>query len=264
MSGDLPSFLVIGAMKAGTTSLAEWLGAHPDVFVVPHEVHFFDRETVWCRGVDWYRSLFAGARAAARGESSPSYLYNPKAPERMAAVVPDARLVAALREPVDRAYSHWWFRRLSGRESRPFAVAVEQERMYLERGRYLTQLRRLVEHFPRAALHVTLLDDLREEPAAAYAAVCRHIGVDPHLAPPQVGTPSNTRDAKDARWVRFERPGWRRVPTALRRPIGWAATRHLRWEPLDPRLHRQLAARFAPEHAALEEWLGRDLSIWRR
>src|SRR5438874_269806 len=109
------------------------------------EINYFDVEID--RGADWYEDRFAAATdEVAVGEGSVSYLFSPEAPARMAALVPDAQLVAILRDPVDRAYSHWAFRRSWGAETRPFAVAVAEERRheddpaYLGRGRYLEQL----------------------------------------------------------------------------------------------------------------------------
>src|SRR5207245_1011448 len=107
-------------------------------------LNFFDRE--YWRGVDWYRTRFAGSRAErAIGEASVSYMFNREAPERMARLLPKARLIAVLRNPVDRAYSHYWFARAWGAENRTFEEAVFADPdpkgfSYFERGRYLSQL----------------------------------------------------------------------------------------------------------------------------
>src|SRR3954447_8551846 len=107
----LPSFLVIGAKKAGSTSMHRYLASHPDVFM-PAEKHldFFSGET-WERGVDWYAEQFAkGDRCAARGEASNSYAAHPVVqgvPARIASVVPDVRLVYVIREPIARITSHY-------------------------------------------------------------------------------------------------------------------------------------------------------------
>src|SRR5947208_14127778 len=102
----LPDFLIVGAMKAGTTSLAAWLRAHPDVFMPPQkEIHFFDAQ--WERGVPWYADQFAGApEGALVGEATPAYMVTTAFLDRMASVVPNARLLVVLREPVARAWSH--------------------------------------------------------------------------------------------------------------------------------------------------------------
>ncbi|MGH2726565.1 MAG: sulfotransferase domain-containing protein, partial [Actinomycetota bacterium] len=126
MASQLPNFLILGAMKAGTTSLAYWLGEHPDVFLAPgKELFFFNVPQRWELGVDWYRSQFAGSEGKiARGEATPGYLGHPQAAERIAATLPDVRLIALLRHPADRAYSQYWHNRATGTETRTFARMV--------------------------------------------------------------------------------------------------------------------------------------------
>jgi hypothetical protein len=271
--GPLPTFLIVGAAKAGTTSLAAWLGAHPDVFVAPEkEVHFFDRS--FDRGVDWYRSRFAGARMErAIGEATPEYMAVPVAVERMSSVVPEARLIAILRDPVDRAYSQYWHQRISGRERRDFAAVVAEHmrdrsslshpRYYLTRGRYIDQLRRITSVYPRDGLLVLLLEDMRENPATAFRTVCEFIGVDPDRLPAVVGSIVNPRVAYRSRLLR-------RLSRTLRTagatgPAG-ADDRLNRavsgYPPMDPDVRSQLVAWFADANRELEEWLGRDLSAW--
>src|SRR4029079_2322923 len=104
---DLPTFIVIGAMKAGTTSLARYLGEHPDVFVCsPKEPQFFIESGTWDRGVAWYRELFAGGRdSIARGEASTDYSKLPRhggVVDRIAEVAPEARIVYLVRDPIER------------------------------------------------------------------------------------------------------------------------------------------------------------------
>src|SRR5688572_14326389 len=113
----LPDFLIVGAMRSGTTSLHKYLQAHPDVFVASgKEVHFFDRR--YGRGLDWYRSRFAGVTTErVVGEATPAYMYDENAIARIAHDLPDARLIVVLRNPVDRAYSHYWRNRSRGREN---------------------------------------------------------------------------------------------------------------------------------------------------
>src|SRR6187551_3563074 len=126
----LPDFLVIGAQKAGTTALYAYLRWHPGIAGPSwKEVCFFDRH--WWRGEAWYRGQFplrAGERLV--GEASPSYLFHPLAPERARSLVPGAKLVALLRDPVDRAYSQYQHEVALGREPLSFedALAAEEER----------------------------------------------------------------------------------------------------------------------------------------
>src|SRR3712207_5180784 len=181
MSGALPNFLIVGAMKSGTTSLATYLGDHPQGYMVPDkELRFFDHH--FDEGLDWYRACFTPPpEAVAVGEATPTYLVDADAPQRVAARLPDGGCVALLREPVDRAYSHYWHWRKRMGEQREFAEAIEAELAqgsaaqhsrwdpehperyhYLAPGRYAPQLRRLVEHVPRERVHVVLFERSEE------------------------------------------------------------------------------------------------------
>jgi hypothetical protein len=200
----LPDFLVIGAQKAGTTALYAYLRWHPGITGPSwKEVSFFDRH--WWRGETWYRGQFplrSGTRLV--GEASPSYLFHPLAPERVHALVPKAKLVALLRDPVARAYSHYQHEVALGREPLSFedALAAEEERTrgelerlvadprawsgawwdhtYASRGRYAEQLERWYAVFPRAQLLVVRTEDLGGRPAETYASILEFLGAPPH------------------------------------------------------------------------------------
>jgi Sulfotransferase domain len=115
-----PNFIIIGAMKSGTTSLFHYLQAHPQAHMSPlKEVEFFVEERNWRRGFDWYRAQFAGAHpeTIAIGEVSTTYTKYPEfkgVPERIAKHLPDARLIYVLRDPIERIRSHYQHRVLSG------------------------------------------------------------------------------------------------------------------------------------------------------
>jgi Sulfotransferase domain len=207
----LPEFLILGAQRAGTTSLYNYLKQHPDMGGWRKEIHFFD-ERYW-RGLDWYRSFFPlelrrrWARARGRdlvcGEATPYYLFHPAVPTRVAASIPDVRLVALLRDPIERAYSHYMLMRRTGRERLSFAEAIaaeegrlapERERIandesfrgeehrhhsYLSRGLYAEQLERWLEHFPEEQLLVLRAEDFGERPAEVYAQILDHVGLRP-------------------------------------------------------------------------------------
>ena len=268
--GPLPNFFIIGAMRSGTTALARYVGAHPDVFMAPEkEVHFFDRHHD--RGLDWYRSRFAAHRGQpAVGEATQTYLFMPDVPARIAAVVPDAKLIAILRNPVDRAYSHFWMNRGLRTESREAAEALTADPAgagdgpsfpYLDRGRYLPQLQRVCEHFPRDSLHVLLFEDLLARPEETFAGVCAFLGVDPAVLPENLGRQINKNVA--FRSIRVRDLG-RRFPAPVGKVIGRLNRKSFSYPKIDPALRRELAARFTDDNARLAAWLGRDLSIWDR
>jgi hypothetical protein len=213
----LPSVLVIGAQRAGTTSLFHALAKHPHVArPLLKEIHFFD-DQFWC-GVDWYRAHFplsASQDRARRREgdlvgvdATPYYLFHPAAPARAAATVPNAKLVVLLRDPVARAYSHFQKMRRTKVEQLSFAAALdaEDERLageaerlladpryrsfqhlhhsYVSRGLYADQLERWLAHFPPERLFVAFAEEFFARPQQVYAQVLAHLGL-PAWEPPQ-------------------------------------------------------------------------------
>jgi hypothetical protein len=271
----LPTFLIIGAPKSGTTSLAAYLDAHPGVFMSPvKEIHFFDDH--FAEGLDWYREHFAGAAdASAIGEASPTYLLRSDAHARMASVLPDARLIAVLRNPVDAAWSNYLFQRSLGFESKPFLDAVHAEladrrsvrTRYVEGGRYLEQIRRLLEHYPREALLVLLFEDLTARPREAFAEVCRFIGADPVIVPSNVGqvyNPSTKLRSERLRRAMLRGRAWKRFGHTIPSAIDRWNRREVRPRPIEDAARAELSAIFAGDNRALGELLGRDLSAWNR
>jgi sulfotransferase family protein len=261
---------MIGAMKSGTTSLARSLGAHPDVYLLPGKsTHFFDRD--FARGVAWYGSCFVdGVDARVVGEATNEYMSHPDAVPRMASVIPDARLIAILRNPVDRCYSHYWHQRIRGREPLEFrdALAAESARqaedpsgMYAYTGRscYVAQLERVVAFYPRSSLHVILFEDLRDDPVAVYRAVCRFVGVDDEVVPEELGRQFGGFVRFRSLRVRALQP---RMPKALSRVVGRFNAERVGYPPMPDDVRRELTERFEPEVAALSSWLSRDVSAW--
>jgi hypothetical protein len=271
----LPTFLIIGAMRSGTTSLTRYLRSNPDVFMAqPKELHFFDFN--YDEGVDWYRDQFATAGTEpAVGEATPNYLYIAEAMPRIATLLPHARLVAILRNPVDRAYSHYWHNRAVGREELSFedALGSEPDRIasedpharaywsYVDRGRYVHQLRRVCKLFPREALQVLLFDDLRDAPEETYRAMCRFIGADDDHRPPELGAAVNSFVTFRSRTIRSLT---RRMPRPARRAFGKVNARSESYPPMAPAVRARLLERLAEDNAALAVWLGRDLEGWDR
>jgi hypothetical protein len=196
----LPDFLILGAQKAGTTALYAYLRWHPEITGPSFkEVSFFDRH--YAHGERWYRAHMPVRRSGVVGEASPSYLFHPLAPERVARMLPEARLIALLRNPGDRAFSHYQHEVALGREQLTFeeALAREDERMqgelermladpsyfshawwnytYAARGRYAEQLERWHAAFPREQVLVLLTDDLAADTAGTYRRTLEFLGV---------------------------------------------------------------------------------------
>ncbi len=185
----LPSFLIIGAQKSGTRALYRTLCQHPQVVYRPGEVHFFD--IFYDRGVNWYKDQYPKSERldAIRGDKSPYYLFHPLAPERAHALIPNAKVIVILRNPIDRAYSQYWMNVRRGRETLSFqdAIQAEEERLqgeedkilasgitspssnhrrysYLSRGIYIEQLISWLRYYPLEQMTIISYDDLRQDP----------------------------------------------------------------------------------------------------
>jgi hypothetical protein len=198
----LPDFLLIGAMKAGTSTLIAELAAHPHVIRSRRrEIHFFGSR--YGRGEAWYRTHFPtgwelGRYQAITGEGSTSYLANPAVPARIRTTLPEVKMIALLRDPVERAISNYFHEQRTGREHLPIesAFAAEEERLsspppsrrggrnlaYRRRGLYADQLQRYYALFPREQLLVLRSESLFTEPKEIVDRVCRFLGIDPGLA----------------------------------------------------------------------------------
>jgi len=213
----LPDFLIVGAMKAGTSSLHAHLCPHPQAIVWPRkEVHFFDKD--YARGPYWYRRHFprrsevaqrerALGKPVAVGEATPCYLFDPLAAARIAALMPAAKLIVLLRDPVARAYSHYRHAVRKGREPLGFldALAAEDERLqradaalargdtagalgrryfsYRARSLYLEQLRRYYDAMPAAQILVLRSEDMFRDPASIVSQATAFLGLDPWQPP---------------------------------------------------------------------------------
>lgn len=146
----LPNCIGIGVPRAGTTWLYNLLDSHPDVYMSPtKEIHFFDHH--YSKGEEWYRRFFrgAGSEVSVVGEYTPHYLYHPEVPERIAAMPSIKKLIVMLRNPVDRAFSHYVWRMRLDNYKGSFEAFLEDYPHALEWGHYSTNLERFFEWFHR-------------------------------------------------------------------------------------------------------------------
>ncbi len=278
---QLPDFILVGAMRSGTSSLARYLRDHPGIHMpATKELHFFDRaEPIDDDAIASYAEHFRPANAAQIcGEATPSYLYLPEARERLARHVPDAKLLAIIREPVARAYSHYWHESERGQEPLSFAkaVAAEPERLrtgtieerlawsYTDRGHYARQIRALHELVRADQVHVTFFEDLKADPNAAFADVCRFLDVEvvqPAIVGKQVNAFTRVRSKPLQRWAaELPKTG---AGLFARKVVGKLNTTNAAYPEMKPAVREELRARFAPGNAELAELLGRPVpSSW--
>lgn len=177
----LPTFLIVGSMKAGTTSLHKYLNRHPNIFMSrPKELDFFVEELNWSRGIEWYRKHFGGSGAAlAVGESSTSYTKLPRymgVANRIATLLPEARIIYLIREPLARIRSHYIHEVAAGREKRTLEVALSGPSDYVEFTRYAVQIHSYLQHFEDRVLVLTS-EWLRDRRREALDLVCSFLNV---------------------------------------------------------------------------------------
>lgn len=256
----LPDFVIIGAAKAGTTSLYGWLSEHP--YVAPatqKEVHYFDYNHY--RGENWYRAHFPleceraafaaeHGRPFLTGEASPPYIAHEWAPQRLARLLPAAKLLVTLRNPVDRAYSQFQMSRREDEEplgSFADAVDAEAQRLapelartradrrynswpigcwsYLMRSRYAEQLERWFGLFAREQCHIMTLEELASEPHGTLDAVHEFLALPAHrysdLQPLHTATYDAIPREIRSRLTDYFRPHNERLYQLLGRDLGW-------------------------------------------
>lgn len=247
----LPSFLIIGAQRSGTSSLFNYLAKHPSIRApIRKEIHYFS--THHDRGENWYRAHFPtrAARRSVTFEATPYYLFHPLAPNRAYATVPEARLIALLRDPIDRAFSQYQLNVSRGREERPFELAIEgdgrvdeesalirqnpnyrssihQNLSYIERGQYAEQLERWFTLFPRDRFLITDAESFFRSPAQTYRTVLAFLGLFEWLPEefPALGYRTRSESLLDAKTRRrlsaYYRPHNQRLFAMLGREFNW-------------------------------------------
>ena len=229
----LPNFLIIGAKKAGTTSLFRYLSQHPQVYMpAEKELNFFHDPRYERRGMHWYEQFFADTGdARAVGEASPGYSAWPwldHVPERAAAHLPGVKVIYLMRHPVERLISQYRFDAINKADPRPIEEAVLDDRLFLCRSRYSAQIEHWLQHVDRDRMLLLTSEALRADREATLRRVLEFLDVDAGLAPANVATEFNQGELR-----RRERTVLRRVRGAaafrLGRRLVPAATRHAVW-----------------------------------
>ena len=182
----LPDFIIIGAMKAGTSAISAFLQKHPQIYLPDEaEVCVFHRDHLYARGIEFYASFFEAAPDGKRiGEKSPSYIFTPSVPARIAGWMPAVKLIAVLRNPVEQALSLHRMLVAKGSERRSFGEAIRATPDYVDQSRYHAHLSRYLDHFPPGQLRILFYEDLRADPEQFCKGVLRYLDVDDNILPP--------------------------------------------------------------------------------
>ena len=286
-----PNFLIIGAEKSGTTWLHDRLRRHPSVFMPSvKELHYFNarnsnlepQRNFEEQGRDWYESHFRdGKGKEAIGEATPMYLCDRVAPERIHQLLPNVQLIACLRYPTDRAYSHYWMARGKNHTEQSFEELVhEREERFIERGRYGRQLNRCLEFFNRDQLLILIHEELFAQPVESLNRICSFLGIDDEFFRDQSWVTETVHGASAVRstilhrmigtvatWMR-KHGGFRGVLDFTKK-IGLApwlkqANRKKRSYPkMRDRLRQELDEYYLPTIQSIEQILGRRVDAWR-
>ena len=304
-----PNLFLLGAAKCGTTTACRLLGSLPEVcFSNPKEPWFFEVE--YEQGLPFYRSRYfphwSGEPVVADGRHRNLFL--PWVPSRIHETNPDARLIVLVRNPVERAYSHWWYACNHGQEPKSFPQAIradlkrierglrydtEQEmhryradieesrqlnistsvsgacRTYVDTGYYMEQVERYLRLFPPENLLVLVFDDLVRDQAATVGRIQKFLNIEP--TPPESIRPEHgeKKEPLTAPWIRqlANRRLTRRIlpwfPDAVRKAMRSLRDCTTSWPEMDRRTRDRLRQHYQPHIAALQDFLGRDLSHWR-
>ncbi len=294
---DFPNLFIVGAPRSGTTSLYQYLAAHPNVFMSPEkEPHFFgsDMQSTWfVRNRQEYLNLFKQRRSEFyAGEASALYLYSQRAAQEIHAFNPDSRIIIMLRSPVEMMQSMYFHSLKTLNEDLPTfeaALDAEGERVqgrqipsttffvdsifYRRIARYSEQVARYLEIFGQQQVHTIIFDDFRSNTALSYKQTLNFLKIDDTFAPSfnQTNASESIRSKMIARIL--VNPSARARGLAHRfKPLVYPVyigllrfnNRPLARPPLDPELERRLKREFAPEVERLSKLLNRDLTYWTR
>ena len=251
----LPSFIIIGAQRCGTTSLYDYLSHHPQIIPSPvKELFYFD--DYYTRPIEWYKSFFPTQKQREQlerdlvanvitGEASPSYFFNPYSAQRIKETLPDVKLILVLRDPIERAYSHYNHIRRLNREPLSFEEALEKEEQriapdieklekdefykaphrrdysYLTRGYYAKQIKEWWKHFPKEQQLIVQSEEFYRDTPRVYNEIVEYLGLNSYTLP--------TFEAKNA----------------------------LKYAKMAPETKEKLKAYFAPKNEELYELLGK-------
>ena len=278
----LPNLIVIGAQKSGTSSLRTYLDLHPEIAMVSledDELNFFSREGRWRRGLEWYAQRFRDAPV--RGERSNSYTewpFHPCVPERMKRVVPDAKFVYLVRDPIARLVSGWRFHTRHGEELRSFDETFSRldDNLHVWRSRYASQLERFLPHFNQEQFLVIDQADLFANRAETLRRVFRHVEVDETFT--SAAFEAQDRVSDEGRWLS---PRGLKIAKTLEHTIGRNALHRLyglasfipKGLPglerpsverpiIDAELHERLSEILAPEAERLRALTGERFATW--
>lgn len=295
---SLPNFLIIGAQKAGTSSLYQYLKQHPEIYLSPvKEAHFFsylDQEIAfkdpmfypgkfkYIDNLASYEALFSGVtKEKAIGEVSPSYIYIPQTASRIHRQNPGMKIIAILRNPAERAFSNFVHNcSLPGGGEEPLAsfaeaLAAEEERKqagwssswhYKSKGYYYEQLKRYYDLFGAKQIQICKFEDLKTQPEQTIAEICTFLGVDSSFTP-ELGNTFNASGLPKNKLIKWIRPLLQKTAPILKSVLPQSAFQRLKGKLLSkPKMsdadRSQLMADYTEDIRSLEELTQQSFQHW--
>jgi hypothetical protein len=257
---------------------------HPSIFMPrrPQELHYFDLDANYRRGTSWYASHFTEVRShhEAVGQTSPLYIYEPHVPGRIAELLPEVKLIFILRDPVARAYSHYWHEVKKGRETLGFeeALSLESQRLrqgarerrvfsYIDRGRYRQQLQRYLDQFAPDQLLLLLMEEMSADPVATINQCCVFVGVrerGQEIVDQMPRRRYNVSRLPRSRWLQQFFAPWRARSALVGKLIDYINLQQARYPALSPELRNHLQDLFEEDYQYLTTVFKLDLSLWRQ
>jgi hypothetical protein len=269
----LPDFLVVGAMKAGSTTLMDYLVSHQDVGIPGEEINYFDKDSNYSKGDRWYSTWFKSyASKQIIGEKTPAYCYDPKVAERIFRQNPNMKLVWILRNPVKRTYSNYWHYIRIGKENLSVGdcLKFEKERIktdiykgYFKRSIYVEQVECYLEVFPMEQMHFIIFEDFIKDPERGLNNLSNFLGIVPaeFTQKPLVSNKGYKPLSISAEYYARQWFGYGMVHKIVHNLNKWLGAKYT---PIDKDLERILYQKFKPHNVELSNLLKKDLSCWDR
>jgi len=287
-------FICIGPERSGTTWLYQCFKEHPEICVSePKEVNFFNSaqsfwrqdligKTNYTKGLEWYFEHFNHClNKKIAGEITPIYLHSPEVPKRIRENFPEVKLIAILRNPIERLYSHYMYTKLKGFYELPsFEEVIEKEKSFVEESSYFKHLQNYLKYFPREKILIMIYEDIEKNPKVFIKEVFKFLGVDDAFIPLSVNKNINSAGAvvvrkkvlslkdsfKKTPGGRFiiqlikKTPFYKKMVNSLATKTG---TVKVDYGKINPETRKRLFEFYKEDINGLEKFLGRDLVFWK-